>query len=66
MKRLLTGLHPFASAGATVYAEGRRKDMISRDGEKISCGALFFELPQVKEVSLSRLCPTQCSAEFRA
>jgi 2,3-dihydroxybenzoate-AMP ligase len=41
--------------GRYVYAEGRRKDMINRGGEKISCDEvenLIFGLPQVKEVSL--------------
>jgi 2,3-dihydroxybenzoate-AMP ligase len=41
--------------GRHVYTEGRRKDMINRGGEKISCDEienLIFGLPQVKEVSL--------------
>jgi 2,3-dihydroxybenzoate-AMP ligase len=41
--------------GRYVYAEGRRKDLINRGGEKISCDEvenLIFRLPQVKEVSL--------------
>jgi 2,3-dihydroxybenzoate-AMP ligase len=41
--------------GRYVYTEGRRKDMINRGGEKISCDEienLIFGLPQVKEVSL--------------
>ena len=38
-----------------VYTEGRRKDLINRGGEKISCDEvenLIFKLPQVREVSL--------------
>lgn len=41
--------------GRYVYTEGRRKDMINRGGEKISCDEvenLIFGLPQVKDVSL--------------
>jgi 2,3-dihydroxybenzoate---[aryl-carrier protein] ligase len=41
--------------GRYVYTEGRRKDLINRGGEKISCDELenlIFKLPQVKEVSL--------------
>jgi 2,3-dihydroxybenzoate-AMP ligase len=41
--------------GRYVYTEGRRKDLINRGGEKISCDEvenLIFGLPQVKEVSL--------------
>src|SRR5262245_144025 len=41
--------------GRYVYTEGRRKDLINRGGEKISCDEienLIFRLPQVKEVSL--------------
>jgi 2,3-dihydroxybenzoate-AMP ligase len=41
--------------GRYVYTEGRRKDMINRGGEKISCDEvenLIFGLPQVKQVSL--------------
>jgi 2,3-dihydroxybenzoate-AMP ligase len=38
-----------------VYTEGRRKDLINRGGEKISCEEvenLIFGLPQVRQVSL--------------
>ena len=41
--------------GRYVYTEGRRKDLINRGGEKISCDEvenLIFGLAQVKEVSL--------------
>jgi 2,3-dihydroxybenzoate-AMP ligase len=41
--------------GRYVYTEGRRKDLINRGGEKISCEEienLIFGLPQVKDVSL--------------
>jgi len=41
--------------GRYVWTEGRRKDLINRGGEKISCDEvenLIFGLPQVKEVSL--------------
>jgi 2,3-dihydroxybenzoate-AMP ligase len=41
--------------GRYVYTEGRRKDLINRGGEKISCDeveSLIFQLPQVREVSL--------------
>jgi 2,3-dihydroxybenzoate-AMP ligase len=41
--------------GRHVYTEGRRKDLINRGGEKISCDEvenLIFGLPQVKDVSL--------------
>ena len=41
--------------GRHVYTEGRRKDLINRGGEKISCDEvenLIFGLPQVKQVSL--------------
>lgn len=41
--------------GRYVYTEGRRKDLINRGGEKISCDEvenLIFGLPQVKDVSL--------------
>jgi 2,3-dihydroxybenzoate-AMP ligase len=41
--------------GRYVYTEGRRKDMINRGGEKISCDEvenLIFGLPQVRQVSL--------------
>ena len=41
--------------GRYVYSEGRRKDLINRGGEKISCDEvenLIFQLPQVREVSL--------------
>ena len=41
--------------GRYVYTEGRRKDLINRGGEKISCDEienLIFGLPQVKEVGL--------------
>ncbi|MGZ5786589.1 MAG: (2,3-dihydroxybenzoyl)adenylate synthase [Ramlibacter sp.] len=41
--------------GRSVYTEGRRKDLINRGGEKISCDEvenLIFGLPQVKDVSL--------------
>lgn len=41
--------------GRYVYAEGRRKDLINRGGEKISCDEvenLIFKLSQVREVSL--------------
>jgi 2,3-dihydroxybenzoate-AMP ligase len=41
--------------GRYVYTEGRRKDLINRGGEKISCEEienLIFKLPQVREVSL--------------
>lgn len=41
--------------GRYVYTEGRRKDLINRGGEKISCDEvenLIFGLPQVKQVSL--------------
>jgi 2,3-dihydroxybenzoate-AMP ligase len=41
--------------GRYVYTEGRRKDLINRGGEKISCDEvenLIFGLPQVKEVSM--------------
>ena len=41
--------------GRYVYTEGRRKDMINRGGEKISCDEvenLIFGLTQVKQVSV--------------
>jgi 2,3-dihydroxybenzoate-AMP ligase len=41
--------------GRYVYTEGRRKDLINRGGEKISCEEvenLIFGLPQVRQVSL--------------
>ena len=41
--------------GRYVYTEGRRKDLINRGGEKISCDEvenLIFQLAQVTEVSL--------------
>jgi 2,3-dihydroxybenzoate-AMP ligase len=41
--------------GRYVYTEGRRKDLINRGGEKISCDEvenLIFKLAQVREVSL--------------
>ena len=41
--------------GRYVYTEGRRKDLINRGGEKISCEEvenLIFKLAQVKEASL--------------
>jgi len=41
--------------GRHVYTEGRRKDLINRGGEKISCEEvenLIFGLPQVRQVSL--------------
>lgn len=41
--------------GRYVYTEGRRKDLINRGGEKISCDEvenLIFGLPQVRQVSL--------------
>lgn len=41
--------------GRHVYTEGRRKDLINRGGEKISCEEvenLVFGLPQVRQVSL--------------
>jgi 2,3-dihydroxybenzoate-AMP ligase len=41
--------------GRHVYTEGRRKDLINRGGEKISCEEvenLIFSLPQVRQVSL--------------
>ena len=41
--------------GRYVYTEGRRKDLINRGGEKISCDEvenLIFGLSQVKDVSL--------------
>lgn len=41
--------------GRSVYTEGRRKDLINRGGEKISCEEvenLIFGLPQVRQVSL--------------
>ncbi|MCM2253206.1 MAG: AMP-binding protein, partial [Ramlibacter sp.] len=41
--------------GRYLYTEGRRKDMINRGGEKISCEEvenLIFGLPQVRQVSL--------------
>jgi len=41
--------------GRYVYTEGRRKDLINRGGEKISCDEvenLIFQLAQVREVSL--------------
>lgn len=41
--------------GRYVYTEGRRKDLINRGGEKISCDEvenLIFGLPQVSQVSL--------------
>ena len=41
--------------GRSVYTEGRRKDLINRGGEKISCDEvenLIFGLPQVAQVSL--------------
>jgi 2,3-dihydroxybenzoate-AMP ligase len=41
--------------GRYVYTEGRRKDLINRGGEKISCEEienLIFQLPQVRQVSL--------------
>ncbi len=40
-----------ASVAATCYTEGRRKDLINRGGEKISCDEienLIFGLPQVR------------------
>ena len=44
--------------GHYVYTEGRRKNMINRGGEKISCDEvenLIFGLPQVKEVGLGAM-----------
>jgi 2,3-dihydroxybenzoate-AMP ligase len=41
--------------GRHVFTEGRRKDLINRGGEKISCEEvenLVFALPQVRQVSL--------------
>jgi 2,3-dihydroxybenzoate-AMP ligase len=41
--------------GRTVYAEGRRKDLINRGGEKISCDeveSLIYRHPAVKVVAL--------------
>ena len=41
--------------GRYVYTEGRRKDLINRGGEKISCDEvenLIFGLGQVKQVSV--------------
>jgi 2,3-dihydroxybenzoate-AMP ligase len=41
--------------GRYVYTEGRRKDLVNRGGEKISCEEvenLIFGLPQVRQVSL--------------
>jgi len=41
--------------GRHVFTEGRRKDLINRGGEKISCEEvenLIFGLPQVRQVSL--------------
>jgi len=41
--------------GRHVYTEGRRKDLINRGGEKISCEEvenLIFGLPQVRQASL--------------
>jgi len=41
--------------GRHVFTEGRRKDLINRGGEKISCDEienLIFGLPQVKSVAL--------------
>ena len=41
--------------GRYVYTEGRRKDLINRGGEKISCEEienLIFRMPEVREVSL--------------
>jgi 2,3-dihydroxybenzoate-AMP ligase len=41
--------------GRHVFTEGRRKDLINRGGEKISCDEvenLIFQLSQVREVSL--------------
>jgi 2,3-dihydroxybenzoate-AMP ligase len=41
--------------GRYVYTEGRRKDLINRGGEKISCDEienLIFQLSQVREASL--------------
>lgn len=41
--------------GRYIYTEGRRKDLINRGGEKISCEEvenLIFGLPQVRQVSL--------------
>ena len=41
--------------GRYVWTEGRRKDLINRGGEKISCDEvenLIFGLPQVRQVSL--------------
>jgi len=41
--------------GRHLYTEGRRKDLINRGGEKISCEEvenLIFRLPQVRQVSL--------------
>ena len=41
--------------GRTVYAEGRRKDLINRGGEKINCDeveSLIFAHPKVKVVAL--------------
>jgi 2,3-dihydroxybenzoate-AMP ligase len=41
--------------GRYVFTEGRRKDLINRGGEKISCDEienLIFGLPQVRSVAL--------------
>jgi 2,3-dihydroxybenzoate-AMP ligase len=41
--------------GRTVYAEGRRKDLINRGGEKINCDeveSLIYRHPKVKVVAL--------------
>ena len=41
--------------GRYVYTEGRRKDLINRGGEKISCDeveSLIFAHPKVKAVAL--------------
>ncbi len=51
-----------------VYTEGRRKDLINRGGEKISCDEvenLIFKLPQVREVSLVAM-PDPVFGERRA
>jgi 2,3-dihydroxybenzoate-AMP ligase len=50
--------------GRYVYTEGRRKDIINRGGEKISCEEvedLILAHPKVKSVVLVT-CPTPCSA----
>ena len=52
--------------GRYVYTEGRRKDLINRGGEKISCEEienLIFGLPQVQGRSAWWPCPTRCSAK---